>query len=218
MRATAARARAKGRCALACAATVLLGIGGIFAEAAAQPAAPSSSGVEDLVRSAWFEGLPLDRAAKLGPEDGALLAEMLADPAEAPHHTNIVMALGACACGPAFEALVAFDAEATGWEADDLHARTARLAVPQAMGLLAGRDPRALDWLLAQTAAPTPAADDRPGRRRRSAVLDGLALTGAPHAAARLAELEAAARDRGDAAMQRRAALARARAAGGAAR
>jgi hypothetical protein len=209
MRAMGALSRVTGAGALACLLAAATGV-------AAQPAGPGAEDAEDLVRGVWFEGLPLDRAARLGPGDGARLAEMLADPDEAPHHANIALALGACGCGPAFEALAEFDAGIAA--DDDPQARAARLAVPHAMGLLASRDPRALDWLIAQTEEPAPSGEDRPGRQRRTMVLDGLALAGSPRADARLAALEEAAAEQGDAAIQRRAALARARAARGATR
>jgi hypothetical protein len=166
-----------------------------------------------LVRGVWFEGLPLDQAAELGPADGELLAELLADPAESAHHTNIVMALGACSCGPAFEALELLAALPVGNDAnhDTRSAQATRLALRQAMGLLARSDARALAWLELRAGLPAPGPGDRAGRRRRAALLQGLALSRSPRATALLGELEAAAHARGDAGLARRAARARVR-------
>jgi len=159
------------------------------------------------VRGVWFEGLPLEQAAELDSQDGELLAEMLSDPAEAAHHANIAMALGACACGPAFEALAAFDA-APPPGGEDYETQAAVRAIPHAMGLLARRETRALEWLEAKVSEPG-TGGERAARQRRVALMQGLALSRAPRASALLAELEAAALAEGDAPMARRAGQAR---------
>jgi hypothetical protein len=168
---------------------------------------------EELVRATWFEGLPLDRAAALGEADGVLLAGMLAEPAEAAHHANIVIALGACGCGPAYDALAQFvAAPPTG---NDASARAALAVLPQAMGLLASQDARAMMWLAAEAARPAPPPGDRAARRQRVALMNGLALAGSPAADALLGRLEAEASAAGDTGMARRASQARARAQAG---
>lgn len=178
----------------------------------AQPTPEAAA--EALVRQVWFEGLPLDRAAALGPAAGARLAGMLADPAEAAHHANVVMALGVCDCRSSFEVLARFSALLTSG-ADPHHARAARLAVPHAMGLLARRDARALAWLESRAATLTPGPGDPAVRSRHTAVIQGLSLSRSPRATTLLGEVEAAASARGDTAMARRAAQARARAEAG---
>ena len=180
-----------------------VGAGHALAQAPLELAGPA----ETLVRGVWLEGLPIEQAAELGSDDGALLAEMLADPAESAHHANIVVALGACACGPAFEALAGFDSDPTA-AAKPYEAKAAQRAIPQAMGLLARRDARALGWLENRASQPL-AASDRTARRRRVALMQGLALSQSPRADALLADLEAAAHAGGDAAMARRAGQAR---------
>ena len=181
-------------------------------EIGAQP--PSETVAEALVRQVWFEGLPLDRAAALGPAAGEQLAAMLADPTEAAHYANAVMALGVCDCRSAFEVLAQFgELPPTG--ANPLHTETAHLAVPHAMGLLARRDPRGLAWIESRAAQPDPQPHGTAARRRRTAVMQGLALSRSPSATALLGELEAAAWAQGDTTMARRAARSRARSAAG---
>lgn len=167
------------------------------------PAAGDASQVEDLVRRTWFEGLPIAQAAGLGEADGQLLAAMLVDPAEATHSGNIVMALGACGCGPAFEALTAFDAAA------GVDEQAARRAIPQAMGLLARSDPRALVWLEERARGPLPPKGALESRRRYALVLHGLAQSRAENVGALLATIEAAAIGAEDAGASRWAAQAR---------
>ena len=185
---------------------VLLALGAVLCGGTSLAQAPAGP-VETLVRAVWFEGLPLEKAAELGADDGELLAEMLADPAESPHHANIVVALGACACGPAFEALAGFDSNPTT-ATEPYQTTAARRAIPQAMGLLARRDVRALGWLENRAKRPL-AGRDRAARRRRAALMHGLALSESPLADALLADLEASAHAGGDAAMARRAGQAR---------
>jgi len=189
-----------------------VGWGLIASALLATGAAADPSAVRELVERTWFEGLPLERAATLSPADGELLATILADPTAARHHGNTIMALGACGCGPAFEALAGFAAP-VGEAPADARSRAARRAVPQAMGLLAGRDPRALQWLEERAQAPPPPPDTGAGERRRTyaLVLYGLAQSGANGAGPLLAGVEARANAVGDAAVARWAALARER-------
>jgi len=148
-------------------------------------AGASAEEAEDLVRETYFEGVPPDRAQALGEAAGLRLIEMLNDPDEAQHHRNIVVTLGLCACGPAFDALVAFDevARSGNLTLDDFSAWE---QVPYAMGHLGRSDARAIAWL--QNAAGDATA--RPGfshqhrssetlaRQRRLAAIQGLGLTG----------------------------------------
>lgn len=181
-------------------ATARLGPGLVATALLATSVAADPTTVQELVERTWFEGLPLERAAALSTADGELLAAMLADPTAAAHHGNIVMALGACGCGPAFEALSRFGANTAHTPRE---ARAAHRAVPQAMGLLARREGRALTWLEQRAQAPLPAADAAESRRAYALVLYGLAQSGADSAGALLAAVEVRASAAGDAAVAR---------------
>jgi hypothetical protein len=156
--------------------------------------------VAELIERTWFEGLPIAEAAQLDEADGLWLATQLADPDAAAHHGNIAMALGACACGPAFEALEAFASDGDG---PGTPPTKSRRALPQAMGLLARHDPRALAWLQTRAQAPPPEPDKREPRRLYALVLQGLGQSGAPAAGTQLAQIEARAAASGDAATAR---------------
>ena len=192
-------------------ATACIAVLGPGATLAQQPASPA----EELVRAVYFEGLPLAAAARLDDADGLRLAELLADPSESSHHANIAMALGACACGPAFEALAAADLRDRrdrDTRGMDRETRLAQRAIAAALGRLGRSEPRAVDGLGARARAPLPERSDREARHRRTAVLQGLALSGSPRAGGVLAEVEARASARGDSDFARRAAIARERA------
>lgn len=166
------------------------------------PAAASADDAEALVRETYFEGVPPDRAQALGAAGGERLAEMLADPDEAKHHKNIVVTLGLCGCGPAFETLVAFDAVVRSGDLE-LDAFLAWEQVPYAMGHLGRSDARAIDWLTA-TAGDTEArptfshghrSADTLARQRRLAAIQGLGLTGTVRADDALSALAASESD-----------------------
>ena len=166
------------------------------------PARADPAAVADLVSRTWFEGIPIEEAAGLDAADGIWLAEQLADPNASAQHGNIAIALGACGCGPAFEALASF-ASATVERDGQTGPNKALRALPQAMGLLSQRDPRALAWLQAR-ASRAPAKTDSPEERRLYAlVLQGLAQSGTRVAGRQLTEIEAQANARGDAAAAR---------------
>ena len=125
----------------------------ILAAALGSIAAASSSAADDadaaarLVRQTYYEGLPVDAAAAIGPVGAARLVEMLHDPAERVHGANIAIALGVAAQPGAYEALAgAVDAGASG----EIDRPLFRLldTIPLAMGYLARRDDRALAWLV----------------------------------------------------------------------
>ena len=51
---------------------------------------------EALVRVSYFEGMPEEAAARIGPAGAERLAEMLFDPEEGRSHGQILSALGLC--------------------------------------------------------------------------------------------------------------------------
>jgi hypothetical protein len=157
---------------------------------------------EQLVRAQWFEGLPEDEAARIGPEGAARLMEMLADPEDREHHANILVALGLSAQPGVFEAIAAWADRPRVGELDRSTFR-AWQALPYALGHLAHRDPRALERLesrLLTDPAPTwhfrHHRGARLARQSRRAAASALALSGLP--AARRA-LDRAGRDVSDA-------------------
>lgn len=172
----------------------LLSMGLVWALAAASSSAQTTMqtlGVEEseqLVQTQWFEGLPEDQAARIGPEGAARLMEMLADPAEGEHHANILVALGLCAQPGVFEAIA-------GWadrpRVGEIDRRTFRAwqALPYALGHLARHDPRALERLESRLLTdPSPTwrfrhhRGARLARQSRRAAASALALTGLPAA------------------------------------
>ena len=104
---------------------------------------------EQLVRQTWYEGLPLDRAEKLGAEGTARLIAMLEDSAEREHHANILMALAASGQPDAYDAIAAWATLPRTGEVDRATFR-AWQTLPHALGELARREPRALDLLAGQ--------------------------------------------------------------------
>jgi len=161
----------------------------------AQASGPAAA--EQLVRQTYFEGLPLARVQALDDAAGVRLAEMLGDPDEAEHHANIVVALGLCGCGPAFETLRDFAARPRSADVP----RPDFLAweqVPYAMGHLARVDARALAWLANEAAHAEPGfsyaarSASALARQRRAAAVQGLGLAGTAASDAELVRLAAA--------------------------
>jgi len=144
---------------------------------------------EDLVRAVYFEGMPEEAAAAIGPEGCERLIEMLGDPGERASHGQIMVAIGICGPAGGFEAVSAWaDAEREG-EVDRDTFR-AWQALPFALGHLARHDRRALDRLeLGLNAAEAPSWTFRHHRGARlvslsrRAAASSLAMTGLPEAA-----------------------------------
>ncbi|MEZ4215376.1 MAG: hypothetical protein R3E88_02775 [Myxococcota bacterium] len=188
------------------------------ASARAAAATDDVAAAEALVSQVWFEGLPVDRAETLGDAAGDFLAALLLDPTRSDRHANAVLALGACACGPAFTALADYDAAAAAATGELETARyRAWQQIPAAMGLLARGDDRALAWLetrAGRVAAPTRARHRhhdgaRIARLRREAAVRGLGASGRARAESALARIEAEADAAGDARLRDEAATAR---------
>ena len=147
---------------------------------------------EALVREVYYDEFPYERAQALEDAGVTRLGEMLADPTEAQHHGNIVLALGLSGHPDAFAILSGHAAEDPAGEVDRATFR-ARTHLPLAMGHLARDDRRALQWLLRAARRP-----GEPGWSFRhqsgphlktlleEAALTGLGLSGAPGAAALL--------------------------------
>ncbi len=118
--------------------------------AAAQGHAGDASGTwlsvaetEELVRAHYYEGLPEEAARRIGAEGCERLLELLADPAEAEFHGQILLAMGMCAPEGAFEAMNAWaDQPRSG--AVDRGTYRAWQMLPFAMAYLAEEDARAL--------------------------------------------------------------------------
>lgn len=143
---------------------------------------------ESLVRARYYEGLPRDLAARIGPEGCARLLEMLEDPAEARIHDQVLVAIGVCAPDGALDAIDAWLAELPEGEIDRPRFK-AWMAVSHALCALAEHDPRAMERLEARlTTAEAPRF--RHGRHRGARLLrlrrvgsaNGLAETGLPQA------------------------------------
>lgn len=164
---------------------------GLLLTLAVPAAADPADEAEAWVRQLYYEGLPLEPAAGLDDAAVARLTGLLADPDEAEHHANVLLALGASGHPDAYPALAAFATDAPSGEVDRATFR-ARTRLRLAFGHLARSDPRALRWLLARESAPAPAWHFRQHRGDALRVLlaelerTGLALSGAPAAAARL--------------------------------
>jgi len=146
---------------------------------------------EALVRQVYYEGLPLDEARRIGPAGADRLAHMLADPAEAPHHANIVMALATSGQPGAFDALQAWARQPRVGEVDRATFRAWR-ALPHALGQLADADSRAIDRLAVELDGGTETWTFRHydaarlARLRRRAAATSLAMTGRPEAVSHL--------------------------------
>jgi len=154
--------------------------------------ADAAADAEALVRAVYYDDFPHQRARDLPDAGIARLGGMLADPTEAPHHGNVVLALGLSGHSDAFALLADYAASAPEGETDRSAFR-ARTRVPIAMGHLARHDRRALGWLM--RAARREREPDWHFRHHRGArlgvlleetALTGLALSGAPEADALL--------------------------------
>lgn len=183
---------------------------GLLALLLAAPAlADAADEATAWLRERYYEGPPLERAAELDGAAIARLIEWLDDPAEAPHHANALLALGASGHPDAYPALAAYAAAEPEGELDRDGFR-ARSWLPLAFGQLARRDPRALRWLLEQQDADAPPRwhfRQQRGEALRALLaelhLTGLALSGAPVAATRIEQVIEASRG-GDPAARRR--------------
>ena len=161
----------------------------LFASVGADARADSATEAESLVREIYYEGLPYEQASGLDTAAVNRLIEMLADPSEAPHHGNIVLALGMSGHPDAFAALSEFASDPPIGEVDrnTFRAHTHSLL---AMGHLAREDDRALQWLLRRESREARTPDWRfrhlQGEHLANVLeeqtLTGLALSGAPEA------------------------------------
>jgi len=153
---------------------------------------------EALVRASYFEGMPEEDAARIGPAGAERLVEMLLDPAEGRSHNQILLALGLCGSPGALAAILdwttaldgvaAVDGVATLNEVATLDRNTFKAwqALPYALGHLAHFDRRAVGHLetLMNAEAPSWTFRHYTGARlvdlaRRSAATS-LALTDLP--------------------------------------
>lgn len=160
---------------------------------------------EALVRVSYFEGMPEEAAARIGPAGAERLVEMLFDPEEGRSHGQILLALGLCGSPGAMTAILRWNAIFSESATLDRVAtfdrvvtpRTGEIdrdlfkawqAFPYALGHLAHFDRRAIVHLetLMNAAAPSWTFRHHRGARlldlaRRSAATS-LALTGLPEA------------------------------------
>jgi len=156
--------------------------------------ADSAADAESLARGVYLDSFPAEKARALDAAGIARLASLLADPAEVATHANAILLLGASGHPDAFSALSSYAAAAATGEVSRERFR-ALTHVPLAMGWLAARDARALDWLEQTLArgAQDPGWSFRQQRGARLAllleehVLTGLALSGRPEATPLLA-------------------------------
>ncbi len=184
-------------------AAALLGSALTLASAATAQADPSLDAAEALARDTFYEGVPSEAARELDAAGIERLTEMLGDPAEAPHHAQILEVLGMSGRRDVYAAIAAAAAEEPTGEIDRAELRK-RVAVFVALGHLARDDDRALADLEAAvqveaTRAPRwrhgPLGGERlSGLMRRSAV-SALVISGRPEARATLQRLEADADD-----------------------
>jgi len=176
----------------------LLGSACMLAHAAAAAASPDVDAAEALARSTFYEGVPSEAARELSAAGVARLIEMLGDPAEAPHHAQILEVLGMSGHPDAYAAVAAAAANEPTGEVDRAALRK-RVAVLAALGHLARDDDRALaDLEAAARSKPAHArgwwhrrlrGERLTGLMRRSAV-SALAISGRPEARATLRRLE----------------------------
>ncbi len=158
---------------------------------------------ETLVRSVYYEGMPEEQAARIGPAGCARLVEMLATSEESRSHGQILVAIGICGPPGGFEAIRDWADMPRVGEIDRATFR-AWQALPYALGHLARRDRRALARLetrLNDAEAPSWTFRHHRGARlvaqsRRSAAT-GLALTGLSAAREALDRAEARVTERG---------------------
>ena len=152
---------------------------------------------ESLVRTDYYEGLPLREASRLSPLAATHLASLLDDPDEARWHPNILIALGMAGHPDSYEALLRHGIDHSGeLNRNEYRALLARVA---AFGHLASREPRALAWL--EEAVRHPVAEpnvslgamrgERLARQLLARAVAALALSGSDSAAELLANLRA---------------------------
>ncbi|MCP4906878.1 MAG: hypothetical protein GY910_18045 [bacterium] len=143
---------------------------------------------ESLVRALYYEGMPEERAERIGPAGCVRLLEMLTDPGESRSHGQILVAIGLCGPPGGFEAIRDWAEAPRSGEVDRATFR-AWQALPFALGHLARHDRRALTGLerrLNDAELPDWTFRHHRGARllsqsRRSAATC-LALTGMPEA------------------------------------
>jgi hypothetical protein len=178
-------------------ALVAVGIAAAGGPVAAAGAEADVAAAEALARRTWYEGVPQDAAHALGEAGVERLIALLADPAEAVHHGQIIEVLGMTGHPKAYIAVAAAGtAVGPSERAVDRAERRLRVAILVALGHLARDDDRALDDLEAAvsrgpgTATPGEPANDRAlsNLLRRSAV-SALALSGRPEARTALQRL-----------------------------
>jgi hypothetical protein len=152
---------------------------------------------EALVRGEYFEGIPYEEAAAVGPAGAARLVELLGDPSEIEHHAAILEVLGICAQPGAYEAVEAYAASRPVGAVSGATWR-AQLAIPIGMGHLSRVDPRALRYLIHAIDAREPASwtyrsmgSAAVGVAVYRRAIVGLGLSGAPQAEAVLRRLPA---------------------------
>ena len=121
----------------------------------AQAGVDSRSQAETLVRARYYEGMPFDTPKALDQSGIQRLAEMIEDPREQAHRSNIVMALGLSNHPDAFKVLRAYS-ERTPKGRIQSSERNARLALPIALGHLSRTDSRAYKMLEQQVMASKP--------------------------------------------------------------
>ena len=118
-------------------------LGSALTAATTAVASPDVDAAEALARDTYYEGVPTEAARALGSAGVARLIEMLGDPAEAPHHAQILEVLGMSGHRDAYAAVKAAAADEPSGEVDRAELRK-RVAVLVALGHLARDDDRAL--------------------------------------------------------------------------
>ena len=156
---------------------------------------------ETLVRTLYYEGIPEEEAARIGPEGCARLVEMLADPDESEHHGQIMLEIGLCGPAGGVEAIRAWADQPRSGEIDRAPFRAGQ-AMPFALGHLAEHDRRAIARLeseLNRSTAPSWTFRHHRGARLvgqgRRAAATGLAVSGLPEAAQALGRAERSSSD-----------------------
>lgn len=114
----------------------------------------TAEATERLVNRVYYEGLSFEAAEALPPEATAHLAEILEDPAFAPHHSNAILALGISGHPGSYEALIAYPLVLEG----EVSRQTYRsfVTLQTAMGHLGRQDERAVTWLVERLVDPNP--------------------------------------------------------------
>jgi hypothetical protein len=166
-----------------------------FASALADP---SRDAAETLARATFYEGVPPEEVNALDSAGIERLIEMLGDPAEAPHHAQILEVLGMSGRSEAYAAVASAAAEEPTGEVDRAQLRK-RVAILVALGHFARDDDRALAALEAAAQAdPIRAPRFSHGRLRgkrlsglmRRSAVSALANSGRAEARATLRRLE----------------------------